>query len=259
MTLKRFLAIICLPVILPSTPANGGRASGHRRSTFLARATPPPWPSMPMASSDSHTEYRRPADNLLMVDLWVSPPPNGMAKMRGSSRRRSARSYRVVCLQGSLQRSDVARPNVTSPRAVVDITEADGALLVKVTGHTNNLPLFGREALGSRLAICIRSGCSLGPAPPGSSSPRWPPLTVSGSGGNAYLAEAAVSGPPSTVKDVTSLPRGEKCGPTLNTGTGPMPISRCLVPHRPDRIVLDIMSSSGYLPPRHPGEPGDVK
>ena len=252
MTLKRFL-IICLPVILLSTLAmavgpqvTDVHVFGQGYATTVA---------IYANGEFTHTEYR-PADNLLMVDLMGVSAAKWDGKMR-EVHGVGLRSYRVVASKAP-SGSDVARLECNlTPGAVVDITEADGALLVKVTGHTNNAAAPAEKpsavAYNSYPAPVAPARLSAGSSSP-SLATAYRPLAVAAT----PPAEAAVSGPPSTVKDVT-IARGENGINVEVTGTGPM-TPKVLTLTGPDRIVLDIMNARLAIRPHDiPVNSGDVK
>ena len=251
MTLKRFL-IICLPVILLSTLAmavgpqvTDVHVFGQGYATTVA---------IYANGEFTHTEYR-PADNLLMVDLMGVSAAKWDGKMR-EVHGVGLRSYRVVASKAP-SGSDVARLECNlTPGAVVDITEADGALLVKVTGHNNN----GAAAAPKPSAIAYNSMPA--PATPARVTAGYrfsafgllPPHAR----GRGPPAEAAVSGRASTVEDIT-IARGENGINVEVTGTGPM-TPKVLTLTGPDRIVLDIMNARLAIRPHDiPVNSGDVK
>ena len=203
----------------------------------------------------THTEYR-PADNLLMVDLM------GVSAAKWDGKKREVhgvglQSYRVVASKAP-SGSDVARLECNlTPGAVVDITEADGALLVKVTGHNNNgaAPAEKPSAVAYNSYPAAVEPARLAASPAASLvATAYRPMTAAAT----PPAEAAVSGRPSTVKDIT-IARGENGINVEVTGTGPM-TPKVLTLTGPDRIVLDIMNARLAIRPHDiPVNSGDVK
>ena len=203
----------------------------------------------------THTEYR-PADNLLMVDLMGVSAAKWDGKMR-EVHGVGLQSYRVVASKAP-SGSDVARLECNlTPGAVVDITEADGALLVKVTGHANSASTPAEKpsavAYNSYPAPVAPARLTVASSSPAVASSYRPRAVAA-----APPADAAVSARPSTVKDVT-IARGENGINVEVTGTGPM-TPKVLTLTGPDRIVLDIMNARLAIRPHDiPVNSGDVK